>query len=208
MMATRSDRFEGTLAKWNDGRGFGFISPDGGGPQVFVHVRAFPQRSTVPPIGEKLSYEVELNAEGKTRARYVRVVGTKELPRYGRSTSSLVSYLAIVAFIVLYLVVSLLWHPSIWIAALYIGASLLCFAIYAIDKSAALEGRWRVSESALLLLGLAGGWPGAIVAQQLLRHKTKKRSFQAAFAGSIIVNILAFVLLTSPAFASLLVSTY
>jgi uncharacterized membrane protein YsdA (DUF1294 family)/cold shock CspA family protein len=206
MMATRSDRYEGTLANWNDGRGFGFISPDAGGPQVFVHVRAFPQGAKVPAIGEKLSYEVEQTAEGKTRARYVRVVGTKELPRYGRATASLVSYLAIVAFIVLYLMVSLLWHPSLWIAVLYFGASLLCFAIYAIDKSAALEGRWRVSESALLLLGLAGGWPGAIVAQQVLRHKTKKRGFQAAFAGSIIVNILAFVLLTSPAFAALVAS--
>lgn len=203
-MATRSQRYEGVLANWNDGRGFGFISPDGGGQQVFVHIRAFPQGATVPAVGERLSYEVELNAEGKTRARFVRVVGAKDLPRYGRQRASLVSYLAIVAFIVLYLVVSLLWHPHLWIAAFYLGTSLLCFAIYAVDKSAALEGRWRVSESALLLLGLAGGWPGAIIAQQLLRHKTRKRSFQAAFAGSIVVNVLAFVLLTSPALAALL----
>ena len=85
----------------------------------------------------------------------------------------------------------------------YLGTSLLCILVYSLDKSAAALGRWRVSESALLLLGLAGGWPGAILAQRLLHHKTKKRSFQAAFAGSVIVNIIAFVLLSSPLVAAL-----
>ena len=78
------------------------------------------------------------------------------------------------------------------------GQSLKTCMIYWLDKSASAQGRWRVSESALLLLGLAGGWPGAILAQRLLHHKTKKRSFQSAFAGSVVVNILAFVVLSSP----------
>jgi uncharacterized membrane protein YsdA (DUF1294 family) len=96
-----------------------------------------------------------------------------------------------------------LWHPPYWVLFVYLGTSLLCILIYSVDKSAAALGRWRVSESALLLLGLAGGWPGAILAQRLLHHKTKKRSFQSAFAGSIVVNILAFVILSSPFVASL-----
>ena len=32
--------FEGTLQSWNDERGFGFIAPDGGGPDVFAHYSA------------------------------------------------------------------------------------------------------------------------------------------------------------------------
>jgi len=202
--ATATDRSEGVLADWNGERGFGFIQPSDGSRQVFVHIRAFPRGTEIPKVGEHLSYEVELNPEGKTRARYVRIVGSKSVPTYGaHSAQSLVSYLAIVAFAVLYLFVQLLWHPSLWVLEMYIGTSVTCFVIYALDKSAALAGKWRVSESALLLLGLAGGWPGAIIAQQVLRHKTKKRSFQSAFAGSIVVNVLLFVVLTSPAWTGL-----
>jgi uncharacterized membrane protein YsdA (DUF1294 family)/cold shock CspA family protein len=197
-MADRTNRLEGTLASWNPDRGFGFIAPERGGPQIFVHIRAFPQGTTMPVVGSKLDYEVEVTADGKTRARFVRVAGTAAIQTYGRVRGNLLSYLPIGLFVVLYIVVALLWHPPYWVLFVYLGTSLLCILIYWADKSAAALGRWRVSESALLLLGLAGGWPGAIIAQRLLHHKTRKRSFQAAFAGSVVVNILAFVILTSP----------
>jgi uncharacterized membrane protein YsdA (DUF1294 family)/cold shock CspA family protein len=197
-MAARNDRLEGTLASWNADRGFGFIAPTGGGPQVFAHVRAFPQGSSTPVIGTELTYEVETTPDGKTRARFVRVAGTAAVQTYGRVRSSILSYLPIALFVVIYIIVAILWHPPYWVLFLYLGTSLLCILIYSADKSAAAEGRWRVSESALLLLGLAGGWPGAILAQRLLHHKTRKRSFQSAFAGSVVVNILAFVILSSP----------
>ena len=202
-MADRSDRVEGTVAVWNADRGFGFIEPAAGGRQIFAHIHAFPQDTETPRVGQVVSFEVEKTPEGKTRARYVRPAGVAKPPRYGRTTYSILSYLPVVAFIVLYALVRLLWHQSWWFLVVYVGTSILCFIIYAIDKSAAAQGRWRVSESALLLLGLFGGWPGALVAQQVLHHKTKKRSFQAAFAGSIVVNVLAFVLLASPVFTSL-----
>ena len=202
-MAARNDRLEGTLASWNPDRGFGFITPAQGGPQIFAHVRAFPQGSTTPPVGAKLSYEVELTPDGKTRARFVRLAGSAPVQTYGRVRRNILSYLPIVLFVALYIVVVRLWHPPYWIVFIYLVTSLLCILIYSVDKSAAALGRWRVSESALLLLGLAGGWPGAIIAQQLLHHKTKKRSFQSAFAGSVVVNILAFVILSSPFIMSL-----
>jgi uncharacterized membrane protein YsdA (DUF1294 family) len=165
---------------------------------VFAHVRAFPQGSSTPVIGTELTYEVETTPDGKTRARFVRVAGTAAVQTYGRVRSSILSYLPIALFVVIYIIVAILWHPPYWVLFLYLGTSLLCILIYSADKSAAAEGRWRVSESALLLLGLAGGWPGAILAQRLLHHKTRKRSFQSAFAGSVVVNILAFVILSSP----------
>lgn len=79
----------------------------------------------------------------------------------------------------------------------------MCFVVYAIDKSAAVAGRWRVSERTLILLGLAGGWLGAIVAQQLLRHKSGKASFRSAFWGSVLLNVLAFIALNAPLLALL-----
>jgi uncharacterized membrane protein YsdA (DUF1294 family)/cold shock CspA family protein len=202
-MATGSRRREGTLATWNGERGFGFIQPKAGGPQVFMHIRALPRGSEQPRVGESLSYEVETTEAGKTRAKFVRLCGAPAPRRYGSARSSILSYLPVLAFAVLYFVVAALRPVPYWVGVVYIGTSLLCFLIYTLDKTAAREGRWRVSESALLLLGLIGGWPGAIVAQQVLHHKTRKRSFQAAFAGSIIVNVALFVLYTSPLYAAI-----
>jgi uncharacterized membrane protein YsdA (DUF1294 family) len=105
------------------------------------------------------------------------------------------AYLAIAAFALLYLLAVLLWRLPAWPMGLYAGASAVCFLFYAVDKSAARVGRWRTPESTLLLLGLCCGWPGAILAQQWLRHKTSKTSFQLAFWATVIVNMAAFGLL-------------
>ena len=96
------------------------------------------------------------------------------------------------AFALLYAVALVLRGVPSWADLLYAGASALCFAFYAIDKSAARAGRERISESMLLSLGVVGGWPGAIVAQQLFRHKTAKRSFRIRFWISVIANVAVF----------------
>jgi uncharacterized membrane protein YsdA (DUF1294 family)/cold shock CspA family protein len=202
-MAPNARRFDGTIATWNSDRGFGFIQPDGGGSQIFVHVRALPVGARTPEVGDELSYEIEHTSDGKTRARYVRYAGTSAAQTYGTVRTNILSYLPLVLFAIIYAVIEALWHPYYWVFLIYVGTSLICVLIYWADKSAAALGRWRVSESALLLLGLAGGWPGAIIAQRLFHHKTRKGGFQAAFAGSIVVNILAFVLLTSPLLGNL-----
>lgn len=61
-------RIQGTLAKWNEERGFGFIKPEQGGDDLFVHITAFPRDAARPRIGELLSFEVEITPEGKKRA--------------------------------------------------------------------------------------------------------------------------------------------
>ena len=80
-----------------------------------------------------------------------------------------------------------------WAALPYLGASALCFVLYGVDKSAARAGRDRVSESTLLSLGFVGGWPGALVAQQVFRHKTSKRSFRVRFWLSVGANVAIFI---------------
>jgi uncharacterized membrane protein YsdA (DUF1294 family) len=83
-----------------------------------------------------------------------------------------------------------------WAGLLYGAASALCFALYAVDKAAARAGRQRIPESMLLALGLVGGWPGAIAAQQLFRHKTAKRLFQVRFWLSVVANAAIFAWIT------------
>lgn len=70
----------------------------------------------------------------------------------------------------------------------YLAASLLAFAVYACDKSAARKCQRRTPESSLHLIALLGGWPGALLAQRLLRHKSKKASFLLVFWGTVILN--------------------
>ncbi|TVP51811.1 MAG: DUF1294 domain-containing protein, partial [Halomonas sp.] len=62
----------------------------------------------------------------------------------------------------------------ILIAVFYAVFSVIAYTTYAVDKKAAINRRQRVSEKTLHLLGLLGGWPGALLAQQRLRHKTQK----------------------------------
>lgn len=78
--------------------------------------------------------------------------------------------------------------PAAWLAALYALASAACFIAYARDKRAARLARPRTPERTLLLLGLAGGWPGALAAQRLLRHKSAKQSFQRKFWCTVLLN--------------------
>jgi len=85
------------------------------------------------------------------------------------------------------------FRVSPWFALAYVVLSAACLMAYAFDKSAAVAGRWRSSERSLLVLGLLGGWPGGLLAQQLLRHKSSKASFREAFWGTVVLNVGAFV---------------
>ncbi|MFL7965781.1 DUF1294 domain-containing protein [Pseudomonas kielensis] len=69
------------------------------------------------------------------------------------------------------------WVPM----AAYGIVSVVAFLLYWSDKRKARADAWRTPENVLHALELAGGWPGALLAQQLFRHKTRKVSFQVVF---------------------------
>lgn len=71
--------------------------------------------------------------------------------------------------------------PLYPLALVYGVMSLIAVAVYRHDKRAAIANEWRVSEALLHALELFGGWPGALVAQHLFRHKVKKLSYQIVF---------------------------
>ncbi|WP_324102244.1 DUF1294 domain-containing protein [Noviherbaspirillum sp.] len=87
--------------------------------------------------------------------------------------------------------------PSLILAGYCVASVVACVA-YALDKSAARRDAWRISERTLHLLGLAGGWPGALVAQRMLRHKSAKRSFQAVFWMTVVLNCAALSIYALP----------
>ena len=204
-------RFEGKLKSWNDERGFGFIEPLDGGQEIFVHIKAFIHRPGRPQVGLHLSFEVELGPQGKKRAHRVeparlatrastntRPGGRARRQFEGPAPWSLGARFAIPAFALSCAVVGFMWRPPLTWAWLYLGASLITFFVYAFDKSAAARGAWRTAESTLHLLALVGGWPGALLAQQILRHKSAKTEFRTVFWATVVLNVAAFVFLCSP----------
>ena len=125
----------------------------------------------------------------------------------GRTTSHALDYLPIVLFLVCYVAANHYWNVPFWVAILYLTASIVTLAVYAIDKARARRGARRVSESTLNLLAFVGGWPGAIIAQQTLRHKTIKASFRRKFWMAVVANILLFIAIASPWVRDLLGAT-
>ncbi|MDB5962638.1 MAG: hypothetical protein JWP59_3932 [Massilia sp.] len=79
---------------------------------------------------------------------------------------------------------------TLFLLAIYALASVICFAMFAVDQQAAKAGRRRLSERSLLWAAAACGWPGGWLAQRWLRHKSGKASFIWRFRAAILLNIL------------------
>jgi uncharacterized membrane protein YsdA (DUF1294 family)/cold shock CspA family protein len=182
-------RQQGLLADWNDDRGFGFITPAAGGPRVFAHVTAFP-RGRRPVPGCEVTYAELRDERNRAQASDVRYVGAVSAGRAGGS--AVPSTLAAAALFFTFLVGLLVMNElPVTLLGAYGLFSTVAFLTYGADKSAAEQGRWRTPESTLHTLALVGGWPGALIAQQVFRHKTTKQPFRIIFWFTVIANCVA-----------------
>ncbi len=66
-------RVDGKIIKWNDERGFGFISPIHGGEEVFAHISAFPNDGQRPKLGELVSFEIDIDKSGTGKKRAIDI---------------------------------------------------------------------------------------------------------------------------------------
>ncbi|MCP4597079.1 DUF1294 domain-containing protein [Neptuniibacter sp.] len=194
-------RTKGKIISWNDEKGFGFVEPCSGGKRVFLHIKAFRQRSSRPEIGKLVTYSLSTDRQGRPCAAKATLAGDR-LPQQTKSQNNSLALICAAIFltVVCISVITAKIHPLI--LALYIVASLLTFLIYAMDKSAARKGGWRTQESTLHMFALIGGWPGALLAQQKLRHKSKKQPFRFVFWITVLLNCSAFIWLYTPSGSS------
>ncbi|MEH6823493.1 MAG: DUF1294 domain-containing protein [Motiliproteus sp.] len=185
-------RIKGKITSWNDAKGFGFIEPCAGGKRVFFHVNALSHRNRRPEISQLITYALSEDKQGRPCAVNAVLAGYRVPQQAKPQNGSLSVSVAVVFFVIVAVSVVADELPGL-ILALYLIASLLSFLMYAGDKAAARKGAWRTQESTLHMLSLAGGWPGALVAQQKLRHKSKKAAFRSVFWGTVLLNCGALV---------------
>lgn len=75
---------KGVLKTWKDDRGFGFIQPDDGGKDIFVHISALKGMARRPLRGDTLFYQVSKDVGGKFKAVNARIDGVDFLQPHGK----------------------------------------------------------------------------------------------------------------------------
>jgi uncharacterized membrane protein YsdA (DUF1294 family)/cold shock CspA family protein len=190
-------RYQGKITSWRDDQGFGFITPNGGGDRVFLHISSFSNTRRRPAGNELVTYELAADNKRRPRAENVAFVGKR--PAVARSSGANWGSISFAALFLVFVLGAVIAGrlPSA-VLALYLGASAVAFIMYARDKSAAQNSRWRTEENTLHFLGLIGGWPGALLAQKVLRHKSKKQSFQIVFWITVVLNCGVLLVCVSP----------
>ncbi len=188
----------GTVKDWKKDKNYGFIEPTVAGKSVFFHVNDYSQKHKLPVKELQVTYKLSIDKEGRKYA--VDVV-----PKKGHIKSSKINKQKQFSWIVFLLFFSfvgfLVYFNKLAIQFLYLycGMSLITFLVYFKDKHAAQNGKWRTPESTLHLCSLCFGWPGAIIAQSHLRHKSSKFYFRVFYWLTVLVNCIVLSwILTNP----------
>jgi uncharacterized membrane protein YsdA (DUF1294 family)/cold shock CspA family protein len=170
----------GKIAIWDGAKGFGWV--ENGEERLFFHSREFPDIAL--EAGVELKYLVGADIKGRPCAK------SPEVSVSGRIT--LGSWLLLAALLAVpVMALAHLPVPWWWPLTQVIVASAVTYRLYYFDKLQAVRCGWRVPETSLHLAELAGGWPGAFIAQRRFRHKCQKGCFKVYFWCIIVLHQLA-----------------
>ena len=190
----------GSVAFWDDDKGYGFIQAGAKRRDVFFHVSAYHYRKRRPQIGDKVSFFCDRPVPGE-RQKAVKVVLSEHEHTLASDETYDQNQMSLDAPKFLgYSLVSGVYLAALWVmlpklAWIYGALSLVALMLYAVDKSAALANasgkrRQRTAENTLHLFSMCGGWPGALVARSLFNHKTTKAGFVRVFWLTVVANML------------------
>lgn len=202
-------RKSGTVVRWDGARGFGFIRGDAPGTEIFFHIRDFRSGAGGSPrLGLAVTFE-EIHVGGKgPRAMAVQEKTRRESPaadsskphvgrpahRKADAPPGSGAWLALPLMVIYWPALGVaVWLGRLpwWVVPASLFVNLLTFFFYWQDKYAASKSQWRISERSLHLWSVAGGWPGAWFAQQVLRHKSVKASFREVYWATAVFHCAA-----------------
>ena len=201
--------YGGIIKSWKEDKGFGFIQPNGGGKDIFIHIRDLKHSNYQPQLGDNVCFKVVADKNGKIRA-YDAFIKGQEITRQQIRTKSFnknqlqthvkreyrlgmlpLLLIASIPFVASALLIKQkhIFYPFF----VYLLMSLVTFFIYAVDKTKAHRNEWRTPEQTIHLFELLGGWPGALITQRVIRHKNKKTSFQVIFWMIVAIHIVIWL---------------
>ena len=157
-----------------------------------MHINAFEKKGHYPKIDQRVTFSMSTDKRGRPCAASVALLGEESANRFVRNFNK--SYIAVAVTFLAVVGVSVAMEAlPLAVLLIYAAASALTYFVYAWDKVSAKRGARRTQESALHILSLLGGWPGALIAQQTLRHKSSKEEFRFMFWLTVIVNCAILV---------------
>ncbi len=169
----------GKIVAWDSKRGFGWLECDG--ERLFVHLREFKGSEIIPGLDVKFPFVVGTDVQGRPCAKGVDaslVNGRVKVSGWLLLAALLFWPIAGIASLS-----SLWWIPVLQMAIL----STVIYKLYEHDKRQAIHYAWRIPQTIMYLGEMAGGWPGAFIAQRRLRHKSAKKTYQSIFWGIILI---------------------
>lgn len=175
---------KGRIIEWSKERGFGYLECDG--KRVFLHWREFKERHKRPEVGDVILFSLGEDKQGRACAKEAMHANDG-----GRLRG--VHLLVLLALLTLPTVAVARTQRPGWgwgLASWFVLASALTYRMYHSDKRKAKAKEWREQESVLHFMEIMGGWPGAFLAQRILRHKASKGTYQFVFI--LIVGLYQF----------------
>ncbi|EHP39893.1 peptidyl-tRNA hydrolase Pth [Cupriavidus basilensis OR16] len=175
----------GRVKSWHADKGYGFIDIHADLKDIFFHITALQSRAVKPKPGDRVTFELGKGKDGRMQATSVSQ-GQASRVHLLPATMAAAALMAI-------------WGGALsgylprHAGLVSLVMSAVAFLAYAFDKNSAKRDARRTPEARLHFLALCGGWPGALAAQHLLRHKNRKQAFQLVFWGTVALNLGALV---------------
>ncbi|MBP8145152.1 MAG: DUF1294 domain-containing protein [Inhella sp.] len=196
---------QGRVLQWDAAKGLGFVQAEAGGERLLLRRADLcgRLRTRPPQAGEP----VRFLAQGQGHARRAARVSTLLAPPGAAAASApaprskgpdSARLLVIPAFAIVLGAIHMAWPLPRFVTLMYGALSMALFIVYGMDKWAARRGAARVRESALHLLALLGGWPGALLGQQIFRHKTAQPRFLRISWAMVVLNLLLLIAICTP----------
>jgi uncharacterized membrane protein YsdA (DUF1294 family) len=172
------------IAEWSADRGFGYLDYEG--KRLFLHWREFKERHKRPEVGDVILFTLGEDKQGRACAKDAMHANDGGRLRGVHLLVLFVLLLLPAIAVAVTLPFRFGWALAGWTALI----SAFTYWTYRADKKKARAKEWRESEATLHLMELIGGWPGAFLAQRILRHKASKGPYQFFFV--LIIGLYQF----------------